>query len=79
MSVWPSKTTTEMQPFSSSANAENVAKLVFEAAGLAKGEWVGKERILEAEGRIVRSREYLELGLGFYLYRYQYHGNFFLI
>ena len=64
---------------SSNTNAENVAKLVFEAAGLAKGEWVGKERILEAEGRIVRSREYLELGLGFYLYRYQYHGNFFLI
>ena len=50
----------QLQPFPINTNAEDVAKLVFEAAGLAKGEWVGKERILEAEGCIVRSREYLE-------------------
>eukprot|EP00945_MAST-04E_sp_MAST-4E-sp1_P000078 g78.t1 len=56
-----------MQPFISSTNAENVAKLVFEAADLASGKWVGKERILEAEDRIVRSREYLEQNLPRYV------------
>ena len=48
-------------------NSENVAKLVFEAAGLASGKWVGKERILEAEARIFRSREYLEQKLPRYV------------
>ena len=56
-----------MQPFISSTNAENVAKLVFEAAGLATGEWVNKKRIVEAEDRIVRSREYLEQKLPRYV------------
>ena len=51
---------TQLQPFPMNTNAENVAKLVFEAAGLASGKWVGKERIVEAEDRIFQSQEYLE-------------------
>jgi hypothetical protein len=56
-------------------NAENVAKLVFEAAGLASGEWVGKERILEAEGQIFRSREYLEQKLPRYVLGKYFEGD----
>lgn len=58
---------TQKQIFTTNTNAENVAKLVFEAAGLASGDWVGKTRLLEAEDRIVRSREYLERKLPRYV------------
>ena len=58
---------TQKQMITTNTNAENVAKLVFEAAGLATGKWVNKKRIVEAEGRIVRSREYLEQKLPRYV------------
>ena len=67
MSEWPSRIMTQKQIFTTNTNAENVAKLVFEAAGLASGDWVGKTRLLEAEDRIVRSREYLERKLPRYV------------
>ena len=63
------------QIFTTNTNVENVAKLVFEAAGLTSGDWVGKKRILEAEDRIVRSREYLERKLPRYVLGRYFEGD----
>ena len=50
-----------------SMTTENVAKLVFEAMGFTVGEWVTKERVLEARGPIIRSRQYFEDNLPRYV------------
>ena len=50
-----------------SVTTENVAKLVFEAMGFTVGDWVSKERLLEARGPIIRSRRYFEDNLPRYV------------